>query len=71
MVNMNMKKSNIGSILDDLIQGKEYEVIALKHEVSERYIQNIASKYREQGYDIPKQGSKEFKEISILTYERV
>ena len=58
-------------ILGDLIQGKEYAVIALKWEVSEEYIQNLASKYRKQGYDIPKQGSKAFKIINLIKYEQV
>jgi len=68
-----MKKENDvhQGILDDLIQGKEYVVIAVKWEVSERHVQNLASKYRKQGYDIPEQRSKDFKMISIIKYERV
>ena len=70
MIIMGNKKKE-DEIADDLVQGKEYEVIATKWEVSERYVQNLASKYRDLGYDIPKQGSKKFKTISLLTYEEV
>jgi len=64
------RKDRLEGIRNDLIQGKEYEIIAKKYGVSVRYIQNLASDFRGQGYDIPKQGSEEFKYISYLIYKR-
>lgn len=58
-------------ILGDLIQGKDYGVIAKKWGVSERTIQNYASDFRGEGYDVPRQGRKKFKTISLVRYEMV
>lgn len=60
----------IEGIRNDLIQGKEYEILAKKWGVSERYIQNLTSDFRGQGYDIPKQGSEKYKTISFMVYKR-
>ena len=69
--NMIDENDMIDGIVDYLVQSKEYYVLAKKYEISERYVQNIASKYRQKGYDIPKQGSKRFKRISLVKYEEV
>ena len=68
---MKGNKEKLEGIRNDLIQGKEYEIVAKKWGVSERYIQNLASVFREQGYDVPKQGSEEFKRVSFLVYKKV
>lgn len=63
---------DVDSIKNDIIMGKDFDVIANKWEVSKRHVENIASRLRnEDKIPIPKRNSRDWRVISVLRREDI
>ena len=70
-MNMNEEKPPIEQIKEDIRQGKEYEVLALKYETSIDYIKKVASEMRKDGEKIVDRRSKEWRSKQLILEEQL
>ncbi len=61
------KLHRIEGIKADILQGKEYDVIALKWDVSKWYIGKIVSEMRKQGEELIRRNCKEWRTFQCLS----
>jgi hypothetical protein len=60
------KKIDRDSLKDDLRQGKDFDVLALKYETSKDYIKKVYYEMKKAGERLPNRKSKEWRAISYM-----
>jgi hypothetical protein len=59
------------SIENDIVQGKDFKVIARKWEISLGRVRNVASDMRDRGIPIPRRNTKKWRRISIVRVDDI
>ena len=58
---------DIEGIIADIMQGKEYEVIALKWGTTPDYVKKIVTEMKKQGEELIDRRSKQWRTLQIMT----
>ena len=66
---MTQKQVNLDGVTvkADIRQGKDYEIIAVKWEISMNYVKKIASEMKKQGEELIDRRSSEWRELQFIT----